>query len=74
LIGVVGATVQLAAATVWLATRRRAGLLPASTMVTWVLGANLGITLTMMMAGWGSVEDRRLATRSFPKTSPLLLK
>jgi phosphate:Na+ symporter len=29
-------------------------------MVPWVLGANLGITLTMMLAGWGSVEGRRL--------------
>jgi len=29
-----------------------------------VLGANLGITLTMMMAGWGSIEGRRLAIGS----------
>lgn len=42
----------------------QAGLLPAVTMVPWVLGANLGITLTMMMAGWGSVEGRRLAIGS----------
>jgi phosphate:Na+ symporter len=42
----------------------QAGLLPAVTMVPWVLGANLGITLTKMMAGWGSVEGRRLAIGS----------
>jgi phosphate:Na+ symporter len=42
----------------------QAGLLPAATMVPWVLGANLGVTLTMMMAGWGSVEGRRLAIGS----------
>ena len=36
----------------------QAGLLPAVTVVPWVLGANLGITLTMMMAGWGSVEGQ----------------
>lgn len=41
-----------------------AGLLPPVTMVPWVLGANLGITLTMMIAGWGSVEGRRLAIGS----------
>jgi phosphate:Na+ symporter len=40
------------------------GLVPEATMVPWVLGANLGITLTMMMAGWGSVEGRRLAIGS----------
>jgi phosphate:Na+ symporter len=39
----------------------QAGLLPGITMVPWVLGANLGITLTMMLAGWGSIEGRRLA-------------
>jgi phosphate:Na+ symporter len=42
----------------------QAGLLPAVTMVPWVLGANLGVTLTMMIAGWGSVEGRRLAIGS----------
>jgi phosphate:Na+ symporter len=40
------------------------GLLPGTTIVPWVLGANLGITLTMMMAGRGSVEGRRLAIGS----------
>src|SRR5271165_5276647 len=40
------------------------GLLPGTTVVPWVLGANLGITLTMMMAGWGSIEGRRLAIGS----------
>ena len=42
----------------------QSGLLPGTTIVPWVLGANLGITLTMMMAGWGSVEGRRLAIGS----------
>ena len=42
----------------------QSGLLPAPTMVPWVLGANLGITLTMMIAGWGSTEGRRLAIGS----------
>jgi phosphate:Na+ symporter len=40
------------------------GLLPPATMLPWVLGANLGITLTMMLAGWGSTEGRRLAIGS----------
>jgi phosphate:Na+ symporter len=40
------------------------GLLPGTTIVPWVLGANLGVTLTMMMAGRGSVEGRRLAIGS----------
>ena len=40
------------------------GAAPRTTIVAWVLGANLGITLTMMMAGWGSVEGRRLALGS----------
>ena len=42
----------------------QSGLLTTVTMVPWVLGANLGITLTMMIAGWGSVEGRRLAIGS----------
>src|ERR1700732_3655037 len=42
----------------------QSGLLPGTTIVPWVLGANLGITLTMMMAGWGSIEGRRLAIGS----------
>src|ERR1700676_5542355 len=42
----------------------QSGLIPGTTMVPWVLGANLGITLTMMMAGWGSIEGRRLAIGS----------
>ena len=40
------------------------GLLSGVTMVPWVLGANLGIAVTMMMAGWGSAEGRRLAVGS----------
>jgi phosphate:Na+ symporter len=40
------------------------GLIPGTTMVPWVLGANLGITLTMMIAGWGSIEGRRLVIGS----------
>jgi phosphate:Na+ symporter len=42
----------------------QSGLLPPATMLPWVLGANLGITLTMMLAGWGSTEGRRLAIGS----------
>jgi phosphate:Na+ symporter len=37
------------------------GLLPQATIIPWVLGANLGVALTAMMAGWGSMEGRRLA-------------
>jgi phosphate:Na+ symporter len=36
------------------------GLLPVPALVPWVLGANLGIALTMLTAGWGSIEGRRL--------------
>jgi phosphate:Na+ symporter len=42
----------------------QAGLFSALTMVPWVLGANLGIAITMMVAGWGSTEGRRLAIGS----------
>ena len=42
----------------------QSGLLTGATLVPWVLGANLGITLTMMIAGWGSTEGRRLAIGS----------
>jgi phosphate:Na+ symporter len=40
------------------------GLLSGVTMVPWVLGANLGIAVTILMAGWGSTEGRRLAVGS----------
>jgi phosphate:Na+ symporter len=36
------------------------GLLPPAALIPWVLGANTGIALTMLTAGWGSVEGRRL--------------
>jgi phosphate:Na+ symporter len=42
----------------------QSGLLPDGITVPWVLGANLGICLTMLIAGWGSVEGRRLAMGS----------
>lgn len=40
------------------------GLVSGVTLVPWVLGANLGIGLTMMIAGWASIEGRRLALAS----------
>src|SRR5260221_2838530 len=40
------------------------GLVSATILVPWILGANLGIGLTMMIAGWRSVEGRRLALGS----------
>jgi phosphate:Na+ symporter len=42
----------------------RAGLVSGITLVPWILGANLGICLTMMITGWASVEGRRLALGS----------
>jgi phosphate:Na+ symporter len=42
----------------------RGGLVSATILVPWILGANLGIGLTMMIAGWRSVEGRRLALGS----------
>jgi phosphate:Na+ symporter len=42
----------------------KAGLVSGIAMVPWVLGANLGIGLTMMIAGWASIEGRRLALAS----------
>jgi phosphate:Na+ symporter len=39
----------------------QAQLLSAGTIAPWVLGANLGTALTLMVAGCGSVEGRRLA-------------
>ncbi|MBV8585658.1 MAG: Na/Pi cotransporter family protein, partial [Verrucomicrobia bacterium] len=42
----------------------KAGLVSAVTLVPWILGANLGIGLTMLIAGWTSVEGRRLGLAS----------
>jgi phosphate:Na+ symporter len=42
----------------------KAGLVSGMALVPWVLGANLGIGLTMMIAGWASIEGRRLALAS----------
>jgi phosphate:Na+ symporter len=42
----------------------KGGLLSGITLVPWVLGANLGIGLTMLIAGWASLEGRRLALGS----------
>ena len=42
----------------------KGGLVSGITLVPWVLGANLGIGLTMMIAGWASIEGRRLAMAS----------
>jgi phosphate:Na+ symporter len=42
----------------------KGGLVTGAALVPWVLGANLGIGLTMMIAGWASVEGRRLALAS----------
>ncbi|MBV9874645.1 MAG: Na/Pi cotransporter family protein [Verrucomicrobia bacterium] len=42
----------------------KSGLVTGAVLVPWVLGANLGIGLTMMIAGWASIEGRRLALAS----------
>jgi phosphate:Na+ symporter len=42
----------------------KGGLVSGAALVPWVLGANLGIGLTMMIAGWASIEGRRLALGS----------
>jgi phosphate:Na+ symporter len=42
----------------------KGGLISGAALVPWVLGANLGIGLTMMIAGWASIEGRRLALAS----------
>jgi phosphate:Na+ symporter len=42
----------------------KGGLVSGITLVPWVLGANLGIGLTMLIAGWASLEGRRLALAS----------
>lgn len=42
----------------------KGGLVSGATLIPWALGANFGIGLTMMIAGWGSVEGRRLAMAS----------
>jgi phosphate:Na+ symporter len=42
----------------------KGGLVSGITLVPWILGANLGIGLTMMIAGWASIEGRRLALAS----------
>ena len=42
----------------------KGGLVSGATLIPWVLGANFGIGLTMMIAGWASIEGRRLAMAS----------
>ncbi|MBV9273914.1 MAG: Na/Pi cotransporter family protein, partial [Verrucomicrobia bacterium] len=42
----------------------KGGLVSGITLVPWVLGANLGIGLTMLIAGWASLEGRRLGLAS----------
>jgi len=53
------------------------GLLSQAAMLPWVLGSTLGIALTGMIAGWASIEGRRLAVGNLlVKTAgvlPLLL-
>jgi phosphate:Na+ symporter len=38
----------------------RQGVLSAAALVPWVVGTNLGICCTALIAGWGSLEGRRL--------------
>jgi len=38
------------------------GLFSAELLIPWVLGANVGIALTSLAAGWPTLEGRRLAT------------
>lgn len=38
------------------------GIFSFEAMLSWVLGANLGIALTTLVTGWSSLEGRRLAT------------
>jgi phosphate:Na+ symporter len=42
----------------------KGALVSGATLIPWVLGANFGIGLTMMIAGWASIEGRRLALAS----------
>lgn len=42
----------------------KGALVSGATLIPWVLGANFGIGLTMMIAGWASIEGRRLAMAS----------
>jgi phosphate:Na+ symporter len=37
------------------------GLFTSEAMISWVLGANLGIALTTLLAGWNNLEARRMA-------------
>lgn len=37
------------------------GLFSAEAMMAWVLGANIGIAFTTLMAGWNNLEARRMA-------------
>jgi phosphate:Na+ symporter len=39
----------------------QSGLLTTGILVPWIIGASLAIGLTMLIAGWASVEGRRLA-------------
>lgn len=41
------------------------GLLSLDAMIPWVLGANLGTAITVVMAGWGTLEGRRLGIGNF---------
>ncbi|MGH8048250.1 MAG: Na/Pi cotransporter family protein [Chthoniobacterales bacterium] len=40
------------------------GLFGSELLIPWVLGTNIGVSLTSFAAGWGSIEGRRLAMAS----------
>lgn len=49
------------------------GLFSAQLMVPWVMGASIGIGLTSMVAGWSTLEGRRLAVANLLAKLPLAL-
>ncbi len=49
------------------------GQLSLGMLVLWVIGANIGLCLTALMAGWGSLEGRRIALAVLLIKVPLAL-
>lgn len=56
---------QSSTATIGLAIGLSAGaLFPLAAMVPWIVGTNIGVSITSLLVGWRSIEGRRLGSAS----------
>jgi len=64
--GILAVLLQSSTATIGLAIGLSSGgVFPPLAMVPWVIGTNLGLSVTSLLVGWKSWEGRRLGTASF---------